>query len=136
MVQMTGIYQGEKRCELTHGPSKTKINTDAPRDNNGKGEAFSPTDLVGAALGSCIVTTMAIIAEKNQLPFDLKNTKFTVTKEMKADPRKIAQLKVIIEMPAGIPENKRHFLENIAKTCPVRLSLAPDVQIIEEFIWK
>lgn len=136
MVEMTGIYQGDKRCEMTHGPSKTKINTDAPKDNNGKGEAFSPSDLVGAALGSCIVTTMAIVAEKNQLPFDLKNAKFTVTKEMKSTPRQIAQLKVTIEMPTGIPENKRHFLENVARTCPVRLSLSPEVEIIEEFIWR
>lgn len=136
MVQMSGIYKGEKRCELTHGPSQTKINTDAPKDNNGKGEAFSPTDLVGAALGSCIVTTMAIQAEKNNLPFDIKGATFTVTKEMQAEPRRIKKLTVIVEMPMGIPENKRHFLERIGSTCPVKLSLSPDVLVEEKFIWK
>ncbi|MES2769300.1 MAG: OsmC family protein [Bdellovibrionota bacterium] len=135
MVEMYGTYKGEKRCELTHGPSQIKINTDAPKDNKGKGEAFSPTDLMCAALGSCILTTMAIAIQKNDLPFDIKDAKFSATKEMQVDPRKISKLTVKIEMPAGIPENKRHFLERVGKNCPVRLSLDPTIEVIEEFIW-
>lgn len=134
MVEMSGIYHGEKRCELTHGPSKTKINTDAPKDNRGKGEAFSPTDLVGAALGSCIITTMAIAIEKSNLDFDIKDATFSVTKEMNTDPRRIKKLTVKIEVP-NVPENRRAFLERVAGHCPVKLSLHPDVEVIEEFIW-
>ena len=85
MVQMSGIYQGEKRCEMTHGPSQANLQTDAPRDNHGKGEAFSPTDMVGAALATCAITTMAIFADKEGV--DLKGSHFTVSKEMQVSPR-------------------------------------------------
>jgi putative redox protein len=135
MVEMSGVYIGEKRCELIHGPSKKMINTDAPRDNNGKGEAFSPTDLMGAALGSCILTTMAIVIEKNNLPLDIKGARFSVTKEMQSDPRRIKRLTVTVEMPVGIPEERRAFFERIASNCPVRLSLAQEVEVVEKFIW-
>lgn len=135
MVHMSGIYTGDKRCELTHGPSSAQISTDAPKDNKGKGEAFSPTDLICASLGSCILTTMAIVIEKNNLNIDIKGAKFSGTKEMKADPRKIAVLTMKIEMPKGIPSDKREFLTKIADNCPVRLSLDPSIKVVQEIIW-
>lgn len=127
MVTMTGIYEGDKHCELTHGPSKTRISTDAPKDNNGKGEAFSPTDLVGAALGSCILTTMAIIGEKNGI--DIKGASFMITKHMNPAPRKISELTVELTLPERLTTEQRSMLEEIAHTCPVAKSLHPDVKV-------
>ncbi len=133
MVQMSGIYKGEKRCDLTHGPSGEHILTDAPKDNNGKGEAFSPTDLVGAALGSCILTTLAIVGERDGL--DLKGSKFKVEKAMNDSPRKIQSLTVHIDLPSHIPMDIRAKYEKIALTCPVHRSLHPDVQMPISFNW-
>lgn len=131
MVKMTGIYEGEKHCLLTHGPSGAHISTDAPKDNNGRGEAFSPTDLVGAALGSCMLTVMAIGAEKDGV--NLVNSRFSVEKEMIQTPRKIAKLTVVLHMPQNIPIDYRRKLENIAMNCPVKLSLHPEMQIPVQF---
>lgn len=133
MVEMTGIYKGDKRCETTHGPSQAKLSTDAPKDNFGKGEAFSPTDLVGTALATCILTTMAIVAERDGQ--DLRGSRFRVTKAMNPNPRKIAQLSVYLSLPAHIPESERKKLERIAMTCPVHRSLHPDVQMPVVFEW-
>ena len=127
MVKMSALYQGEKHCEITHEPSLTKIATDAPKDNNGRGESFSPTDLVGAALGSCMLTVMAIAAEKDGV--DLKNSRVNVEKEMTGAPRKIAKLNVVLHMPKVLPLDYRTKLETIAHNCPVKLSLSPDVQV-------
>ena len=126
MVEMSVIYLGEKHCELTHGPSNSKIETDAPKDNNGRGENFSPTDLVGAALASCILTTMAIMAEKDGL--SIKGARARVTKEMQSNPRQIAKLPVTVEMPEGLSATDRKRLEAAAYTCPVHRSLGADVQ--------
>jgi uncharacterized OsmC-like protein len=134
MVTMTGTYEGDKHCELIHGPSQNRIHTDAPKDNNGRGEAFSPTDLVGAALGSCIVTTMAIYAEKNNI--DMRGTNFEVTKKMQVSPRKIAELTVVVTMPATLTTDQRKTLEEIAHTCPVTKSLNPDIKLPVTFIYK
>lgn len=133
MVQMSGIYRGEKRCELTHEPSGSILLTDAPRDNHGKGEAFSPTDLVGAALGSCILTTLAIVAERDGL--DIQGASFKVQKEMTDSPRKIASLSVKMNLPSKIPETLRPKYEKIALTCPVHRSLSPEVQMPITFHW-
>lgn len=133
MVEMTGIYKGEKHCDLTHGPSGSVISTDAPKDNNGRGEAFSPTDLVGAALASCILTTIAIVAERDGK--DVKGSTFKVTKEMNNNPRKIASLKVELKLPANIPVDYRNKLEHIAMTCPVHRSIHPDVLMPISFDW-
>ncbi|HVK60615.1 MAG TPA: OsmC family protein [Bdellovibrionales bacterium] len=124
-VEMSVVYQGEKHCELTHGPSGSLIETDAPRDNAGRGERFSPTDLVGAALASCVLTTMAILGERNGL--DLRGMKARVLKEMIPNPRKIARLPVDVDMPAGLAPEDRKKLEAAAHTCPVHRSLASDV---------
>lgn len=136
MVQMTGVYEGDKHCEIKHGPSNNIIQTDAPKDNNGRGEAFSPTDLVGAALGSCIVTTMAIFGEKNGMNVNLKGAHFKVTKVMKMDPRQIGELTVEITLPESLTGEERATLEKIAHTCPVARSLNPELKVPVTFHYK
>ena len=131
MVKVTATYQGEKHCELVHGPSSAKISTDAPKDNNGKGEAFSPTDLVAAATGSCILTVMAIMAEKDGV--ELKGSYTTVEKEMVQNPRRIGKLTIHVFMPKSIEDKYRIKLENTAKTCPVKKSLHPDMELPMQF---
>lgn len=132
-VEMTGVYQGDLHCEITHGPSNTKISTDAPKDNAGRGEAFSPTDLVGVALGSCIITTMAIVAKRDNVPFE--GATFHVTKIMNDNPRKIAELTVNLKLPKNTEAAYRKKLEHIAMTCPVHRSLHPDVKMPVTFDW-
>ena len=134
MVTMTGVYEGDKHCVITHGPSGNIIHTDAPKDNNGRGEAFSPTDMVGAALGSCILTTMAIYAEKNGI--ELKGSAFLVTKKMKMEPRQIHELAVEITLPEKLSTDERETLEKIAYTCPVTRSLNAEVKIPVVFHYK
>ncbi len=133
MVQMSGIYQGEKRCEMTHGPSQARLHTDAPRDNHGKGEAFSPTDMVGAALATCAITTMAIFADKEGV--DLKGSHFTVSKEMQVSPRQISRLTVQIHLPKFVSAEQRLRFEEIGRNCPVKRSLNAQVESPIEFIW-
>ncbi len=127
MVKSTGIYQGELNCQLTHGPSGQVIETDAPVDNQGRGRAFSPTDLTAASLGSCIVTTMAIVA-KLKLGFDIPGVRWEVSKEMSTDaPRRIVRLRTEVWLP--IPQSKAPTgaLERAALGCPVHRSLHPDL---------
>lgn len=130
-VKMSGVYQGEKHCELKHGPSGSKLETDAPKDNHGKGEKFSPTDLVGAALGSCIVTTMAILTEKEGL--NLTGAQFEVQKIMGSDPRRIAELFVSLNLPGHLSADDRLRLEAIARSCPVQMSLHPNIKVHLQF---
>ena len=130
-VTMTLAYDGDLRCELKH-ESQTTIQTDAPKDNEGRGEAFSPTDLVGAALVSCAVTTMAIKGPKEGIAFPAARGR--VVKEMSSTPpRKIARLALEIEMPAGLALSARGRLEEIARTCPVALSLSAGVVVSMDF---
>lgn len=134
MVKSTSIYQGELHCEATHGPSGKIIETDAPTDNKGKGQAFSPTDLVGAALATCILTTMAIVAERDGV--DFKNAKAEVEKEMTDVPkRRIGELRLKITLPTSIPLDYRKKIEHIAHACPVHRSLHPDLKIPVEFVY-
>ncbi len=130
-VEMRLSYNGDLRCDLTHGPSQTQITTDAPIDNQGRGEAFSPTDLVAAALMSCAVTTMAIIAKKEGIPFTTASAK--VEKNMLSDPRRIGLLALNIGLPASLSEPHRERLEAIARSCPVVRSLGGDVSVEMEF---
>lgn len=126
-VEMTIEYTGDLHCELTHGPSKSKIETDAPLDNMGRGEAFSPTDLVGAALLSCAITTMAIRGPKEGIPF--ASARGRVSKTMSSEgPRRIAELLIEIEMPRGLDAKSRARLEEIARNCPVALSLGAELK--------
>lgn len=134
MVEMRGSYQGEKRCEVAHGPSGTLLSTDAPKDNNGRGESFSPTDLVGVALATCALTTMAIVSERDG-QYSLKGSTFHLTKEMSVNPRKIARLTVNLKLPKNIDSDYREKLVQIAKTCPVYRSLHPEVEMPLNFEW-
>lgn len=134
MVQMTLHYEGQLHCALTHGPSGKSIETDAPKDNNGKGDAFSPTDLVSAGLGACMMTVMGIAANKHAIR--LEGARIDVIKEMIADPdRRIGQITLKFTMPKGIPLDKRSMLENAAHTCPVQKSLHPNVKTSTQFIY-
>ncbi len=135
MVKMKTIYTGGLHCELTHEPSNSQIETDAPKDNAGKGERFSPTDLVGAALASCILTTMAIVAERDGLRF--AGARAEVVKEMVTQPtRRIGSLAVNVTLPESIPAQFRAKLERSAHSCPVHKSLHPDVQAPITFIYQ
>ncbi len=125
-VEMNLRYAGQLRTELTHGPSKSTIQTDAPTDNMGKGEAFSPTDLVGAALLSCVVTTLGIKAPAEGVTFGTASGR--VKKHMTTEgPRRVAKLELEIDMPPGIPPEKRPAMEAIARGCPVARSLSSDL---------
>jgi uncharacterized OsmC-like protein len=121
-------YQGNLRTQATHVASGNTLITDAPVDNNGKGEAFSPTDLVCAALGSCMMTIMGIVAERENI--DLRNTKFDIVKTMSASPRKIAKVEVVFDMKANVTLTieQQDKLKRAALTCPVALSLHPDIE--------
>lgn len=127
MVKVSAIYTGEKHCQAIHEPSKSVIETDAPKDNQGRGEKFSPTDLMATALGTCILTTIAIVAERDGV--DILNSKISVEKEMNPNPRRIASLKTVIDLPKAIPEDYRLKIEHVANTCPVKKSLHPDILV-------
>ena len=127
MHTATARYAGHLRTEATHTTSGNVIQTDAPTDNHGRGEAFSPTDLVSAALGSCMMTIMGIVAERHKL--DLVDSTFAVTKHMSSEaPRRIAQIDVTFKLPAALASSDRALLERAAHTCPVTLSLHPDIK--------
>ena len=134
MVTIQIEYQGDLHCQAVHGPSGAELNTDAPKDNQGRGESFSPTDLVATALGTCILTIMGIMART--LDIDISGATATVEKEMTATPpRKIQRLRVKIHVPHSLSSETREKLERAAHTCPVHKSLHPDVQIPIEFTW-
>ena len=126
MNTATARYAGNLRTEATHTASGNTILTDAPVDNHGRGEAFSPTDLVSAALGSCMMTIMGIVAER--LNVDLTGVTYDVTKHMAAEPRRIRQIDVQFNLPATLNSKERTMLENAARTCPVALSLNPEIR--------
>ena len=125
MVKVTMKYEGDLHCTAVHEPSSTELATDAPRDNQGRGESFSPTDLVATALGTCILTTMAIMART--LGIELGQATASVTKEMTAAPRRIGRLATTIHIPQALDEETRTKLERAAHTCPVHRSLHSDV---------
>lgn len=128
-------YLGSLRCEAEHGPSKQTIITDAPVDNQGKGEYFSPTDLVGTALATCIATTMAIVAERDSV--NLKGLRIDVEKHMSADkPRRIARLILDVHMPIPFDHPAAGKLEKAAQMCPVANSLSADLVKEVNFIWQ
>lgn len=133
-VSFRTTYLGDLRTEMVHGPSGTVVLTDAPTDNHGKGEAFSPTDLVCSAVGSCMMTIMGIVAKRDGLR--LEGSSIAIEKHMSAEPpRKIAKIVVAFTMAAGVPLEQRAKLERAAYTCPVTLSLHPDVQQVITFTW-
>ena len=127
------VYQNNLRTESEHIASGEKIVTDAPVDNNGKGEAFSPTDLVATALGSCMITIMAISAKKYDI--DVTGTNASVKKIMGSDPRRISEISIDINMNKNIEEKDRKRLERAALACPVHKSLHPDLEKKIRFIY-
>lgn len=134
MVEATVTYEGDLHTVAVHGPSGSRIATDAPKDNQGKGEAFSPTDLVGAALASCTLTLMGIVAARRGL--DMKGARCRVVKEMATAPeRRIGSLSMVLDMPPGIPAEFHAALTAAAEGCPVKKSLHPDVSVSLTINW-
>ena len=127
MVSMTGVYLGELRTEATHLRSGNRIITDAPPDNNGKGEAFSPTDLTCASLNSCMMTLMGMLAEREGI--DLKGLRSEIVKIMAANPRKIAEVQItFFHENLRATDVQKEKLRRAALTCPVALSLSSEVK--------
>ena len=134
MVQIEAIYEGTLRCSATHGPSGSVVETDAPVDNHGRGERYSPTDLVATALGTCMMTIMGIYAQRHEI--DLTGTKVTVQKHMTPEPpRMIARLTTEIVVPLPEDHPQRSAIEKAALGCPVHRSLHPEVEKPVVFLW-
>lgn len=134
MVRIDIVYQGDLRCEAAHEPSGRTLLTDAPADNHGKGESFSPTDLVATALGSCIATIMGIVAPRHDV--DLTGMRVTVVKSMGTDPvRHISKLNTILHIPADPPDEVKKILERAALSCPVHASLSERTEKPVMFRW-
>jgi uncharacterized OsmC-like protein len=129
------IYKGALRTEATHLQSGTVIETDAPTDNQGKGERFSPTDLLATSLGNCMLTIMGIKARDMQVTLD--GTTVGITKIMKAEPRRVGGIKVTFNFPAGIQvdEKQKEVLQRAALTCPVAKSIHPEIEQEVVFNW-
>lgn len=127
-------YLGELRTSSMHLQSGTEILTDAPTDNHGKGEAFSPTDMVANSLGTCMISIMAI--KSKDMDIELKGSTAEVTKIMQAEPRKIARIEVVLNMSVATSDKNKIILERSAMTCPVFLSLHPDIEKVITFNWK
>lgn len=135
MIEIQVHYQGQLRCEATHAPSGNTLQTDAPTDNNGRGETFSPTDLVATALASCITTVMGIVATRKQI--DLSGLHVTVRKFMSdTTPRRIARLELDIHMPLPESHPDRNLLESAARGCPVHHSIHPEIEVVQQWIWQ
>jgi putative redox protein len=132
MITSRITYLGDLRTENIHEKSKVKIITDAPPDNQGKGEAFSPTDLLATSLGNCMLTLMGIAARTHSINID--GTKVEVTKIMAANPRRVSEIHLTFQMPANTyTDREKAILENAAKTCPVAYSVHPDIKQVLTF---
>jgi len=131
----TVIYEGELRTVARHLASGSRIETDAPVDNQGKGEKFSPTDLVATALGSCMLTIMGMKAR--DLAVDLKDARIEIQKLMKSDPRRIGGIHLTFHFPDSLQltEKQRLILERAGNTCPVRYSIHPDIEVLIGYNW-
>jgi putative redox protein len=135
MITSKVIYLGELRTEATHIQSENTIHTDAPKDNHGKGEAFSPTDLVATALASCMLSIMGIVALKEGIT-SVEGTEAEVTKVMYAEPRRIGEIHIKITFPKKeFTDKEKKIYEHAAHTCPVAKSLHPDLKQVIEFVW-
>lgn len=126
MATIQTLYLGDLRTEITHVQSGNKLMTDAPTDNHGKGEYISPTDMVAAALGSCMFTLMGIAAQR--LNIDMKGARVDIQKVMGTDPRRIVEIKLDFYLPGDYSDKDKRILENAAATCPVGKSLHPDLK--------
>ena len=137
MVDIYVEYEGDLHCRAEHGPSKTVLVTDAPVDNQGRGESFSATDLVATGLGTCIATVLGILARKRGYP--LEGARVQVKKTMTTrPPRRIAELAVVVTLPARVTASvtDRAEFEHVAHTCPVRLSLLEAISVPVVFDWR
>lgn len=132
-VEMSGAYAGGLKVRLSHGPSGTEMGTAAPVDNAGDGSSFSPTDLLAASLGACMLTVMAIRAEREGWPF--AGARFALEKHMRADPRRVDAVPVTLHLPEALSPEQRQTLERIALTCPVHLSLLPEIRREVRFVY-
>jgi putative redox protein len=130
-VEMTAQGAPQFKVQLSHGPSGTALTTEAPKDNGGTGSSFSPTDLVGAALASCAITTMALAASREGLPWGEATAR--VEKRMTPPPRRIGELVLEIRMPAGLNAQQRARLEEVGRGCPVARSLHPELKLAMTF---
>jgi len=134
MVSINLTYQGGLRCSATHALSGNTLTTDAPVDNNGKGETFSPTDLVATALGACMATVMGIVAERKEVP--LEGMHIEVRKHMSNNaPRRISKLEIHIHMPLPANHPERKIFESAARGCPVHHSLHPEIETVFTWSW-
>lgn len=132
-VEITGKYLGSKKVELTHEQSGSRFITEAPKDNGGEGMSFSPTDLVAAAFGSCVLTTIAIVAERAGINVDGMHMR--VEKHMQQEPRRIGNIPLTVHLPKALGEAERRRLEAAGRACPVHKSLHPEVQAETNFIY-
>ncbi|MEO6568068.1 MAG: OsmC family protein [Opitutaceae bacterium] len=134
MVKITGEYHGDLHCIARHEPSGSSLNTDAPKDNQGRGEAFSPTDLAATSFGTCIATTMAIAGRKHGI--ELRGLRFEVAKEMSTDaPRRIVRLATQVWLPIPKASDVARLLEFTAHNCPMHHSLHPSIETPVTFHW-
>jgi uncharacterized OsmC-like protein len=134
MVEMRLVYEGGLHAKATHGPSGAAIETDAPVDNQGKGEAFSPTDLLATSLASCMLTTMAIVGEREGWKLD--GARARVEKHMELEPRRrVGRVVVELELPDTLAPDARKRLDEVARGCPVAASIHPDLEIDLTFRW-
>jgi len=135
MVEIKIDYEGELHCNASHLPSGSRLVTDAPLDNNGRGEAFSPTDLVATAVGACMATVMGIVARRKDIA--LAGMTVTVRKFMSDDlPRRITCLEVDVNVPLPATHPERKVFENAALSCPVYQSIHPDIEVVMNWQWQ
>ncbi|TAH06031.1 MAG: OsmC family peroxiredoxin [Sphingobacteriales bacterium] len=129
------IYQGQLRCQATHNQSGSIMETDAPTDNRGKGERFSPTDLLCVSLGTCIITTMGIKA--TDMEIDLTGATLQIQKHMYADPRRVGKIEITIDFPKALnlSEKDRTILQRVGDSCPVQKSIHPDIETVITYNW-
>ena len=127
------LYSGDLRVVSRHLKSGQEVHSDAPVDNHGKGEAFSPTDIMSTSLAKCMLTVMGIRAEK--LGVDMRGSRARVFKVMASEPRRVQKIRIEVEMTAHCRENQKEILEKVGRQCPVALSLHPDLEQDIVFIW-
>jgi uncharacterized OsmC-like protein len=134
MVEIHLDYEGDLHCSAMHLPSGTQLSTDAPVDNNGRGESFSPTDLVATALGACMATVIGIVAKRKEIP--VEGMKVAVRKFMSDDqPRRISKLELDLDIPLPADHPERKLLESAARGCPVHHSIHPDIEVKMNWKW-
>ena len=133
MVRIDVVYEGDLHTSSCHLPSGASVATDAPVDNQGRGESYSPTDLLASAMGSCMMTIMGIAARQHR--WALEGMSVEIEKHMQEDPRRVSRLVLRFEMPTGLPEKAHSVLQNAARTCPVAKSIHPDIGLDVSFNW-